>query len=91
MHKMAMVEWSMKRWDQYYPRGRISVPGIFFFFTIPHLCLFLPPPHQTIWRIFSPCLRICLCATFLVFSFRVQRTHHFGHVPQGCERIVIHS
>ena len=26
------------------------------FLTIPHSCLFLPPPHQTIWSTFSPCL-----------------------------------
>ena len=32
--------------------------GDFFFFTIPHPCLFLPPPHQTIWSTFLPCLRI---------------------------------
>ena len=28
------------------------------FLTIPHPCLCLPPPHQTIWSAFSPCLRI---------------------------------
>ena len=27
------------------------------FLTIPHPCLFLPPPHQTIWSTFLPCLR----------------------------------
>ena len=29
------------------------------FLTIPHLCLFLPPSHQTIWSTFSPCPILC--------------------------------
>ena len=49
--------------------GSVSVPGIFFF-TIPHSCLFLPPPHQTIWSTFSLCLRIwpILCTQFMTMA-----------------------
>ena len=40
------------------------------FLTIPHSCLFLPPPHQTIWSTFSPCLRIwpILCTEFMMMA-----------------------
>ena len=40
------------------------------FLTIPHLCLFLPLPHQTIWSAFSPCLRILpiLCTHFMMMA-----------------------
>ena len=40
------------------------------FLTITHLCLFLPPLRQTIWRIFSPCLRIwpVLCTHLLMMA-----------------------
>ena len=40
------------------------------FLTIPHPCLSLPPPHQTIWSTFSPCLRIwpILCTQFLTMA-----------------------
>ena len=39
-------------------------------FTISHPCLFLPPPHQTIWSTFSPCLRIwpILCTQFMMMA-----------------------
>ena len=41
-----------------------------FFFPIPHSCLFLPPPHQTIWSTFSPCLRIwpILCTQLMTMA-----------------------
>ena len=40
------------------------------FLTISHLCLFLPPPHQTIWSTFSSCLRIwpILCTQFMTMA-----------------------
>ena len=40
------------------------------FLTIPHPCLFLPPPHQIIWSTFSPCLRIwpILCTQFMTMA-----------------------
>ena len=40
------------------------------FLTILHPCLFLPPPHQTIWSTFSPCLRIwpILCTQFTTMA-----------------------
>ena len=40
------------------------------FLTIPHSCLFLPPPHQTIWSSFSPCLRIrpILCTQLMTMA-----------------------
>ena len=40
------------------------------FLTISHPCLFLPPPHQTIWSTFSPCLRIwpILCTQFMTMA-----------------------
>ena len=40
------------------------------FFTIPHPCLFLPPPHQTIWSTFSPCPRIwpIPCTQFMTIA-----------------------
>ena len=40
------------------------------FLTIPHPCQFLPPPHQTIWSTFSPCLRIwpILCTQFMMMA-----------------------
>ena len=36
----------------------------------PFVCLFLPPPHQTIWGTFSPCLRIrpILCTRFMTMA-----------------------
>ena len=51
-------------------RGSVSAPGIFFFFTITHPCLFLPPPPQTIWSTFLLCLRIwpILCTQFLTMA-----------------------
>ena len=53
--------------------GSVSVPGVrraSFFLTIPHLCLFLPPPHQTIWSTFSLCLRTwpILCTQFMTMA-----------------------
>ena len=40
------------------------------FLTIPHPCLFLPPPHQTILSTFSPCPRIwpILCTRFMMMT-----------------------
>ena len=40
------------------------------FVTIPHPILCLPPPHQTIWSTFSPCLRFwpILCAQFMTMA-----------------------
>ena len=40
------------------------------FLTISHPCRFLPPPHQTIWSTFSPCLRIwpILCSQFMTMA-----------------------
>ena len=32
------------------------------FFTIPHRCMFLPPPHQTIWSTFSLCTQFMMMA-----------------------------
>ena len=47
--------------------ARRAVHAGHLFLTIPHSCLFLPPPHKTIWSIFSPCLRIwpILCTQFM--------------------------
>ena len=44
--------------------------GTFFFFTIPHPCLFLPPRHQAIWITFLLCLRIwsVLCTQFMMMA-----------------------
>ena len=40
------------------------------FLAIRHLCLFLPPPHQTIRSTFSPCLRIwpIFCTQFMTMA-----------------------
>ena len=40
------------------------------FLTITHPCLFLPPPHQTIWSTFLLCLRIwpILCTQFMTMA-----------------------
>ena len=40
------------------------------FLTVPHPCLFSPPPHQTIWRTLSPWLRIwpILCTQFMTMA-----------------------
>ena len=37
---------------------------------IPHVCLFLPPSHQTIWSTFWPCPRIwpILCTQFMTMA-----------------------
>ena len=53
-------------WDGF---GRV-VARRALFLTIPHSCLFLPPPHQTIWSTFSPCLRIwpILCTQFMTMA-----------------------
>ena len=47
-----------------------SVSARHLFFIIPHSCTFLPPPHQTIWSTFSPCLRIwpILCTHFMTMA-----------------------
>ena len=50
--------------------GSISAPGIFFYHSPPVPVLAPPPPHQTIWSTFSPCLRIwpILCTQFMMMA-----------------------
>ena len=58
-------------------RGSISAPGIFFLPFPTHACFCPPPPpHQTIWSTFLPCLRIwpVLCTQFMMLARVVVRS-----------------